>query len=164
MSDFTEKIVIGSYFTAYNKTNKPEQLLLKDLENWLEPPAIRRNTSQKLNGDGDFYSGVVRYSSKVIGVTMQIDYPEDISIMGLLTNIRLIAQSANIIIPISRYSYTDGVETKREVMEVLPADDFNDDFPAIENGVEFTLRFYAPSPWKTVYLNGSTVAETNKRL
>lgn len=165
MTVFDQRLEIGSLFTAWNSLrNDDGTLILVNVEGWDAVPEIQRNTRKRLFGDGDYYSSIATFASKTVVFTMQIAYPDDQSIRGVRSNIRQIAQAINAPQTLTMTYYEDGVETFKEVLSGLPAPDLFDEWQPMENSVTFSISFYIPDPWKTVFLNGSTTAETQKRI
>lgn len=165
MTVFTQKLIIGSYFTAWNDLPAgDETLMITDVEGWDEMPEIRRVVKPKLFGDGSFVSPIVNFSEKLISFSMQIKYPDTTSVRAVRTNIRLIAQNAATAQTLTMVYYEDGVEVLKEVLSGYPATTLLESWEPVDNNIEFTLNFIIPNPWKTIYLDGSSTAEPSGRL
>lgn len=155
----------SSSITAFaDRINGDYGILIKSVDGWDEHPDIIRNTSKRLFGNGVYASQSAKYDKRDISITCFAKYPNEVDIRNLRTNIRLIGERINGTINIAMAYFEDGKKNLEEVLFCQIADDYFESWEELDNGVVFTLNFFAPTPYKAIFLNGSTTPETEGRL
>lgn len=139
-------------------------IILREWEGWDEAPEFERQTAPRLFGDGEIYSRLTYQGSKRFSFTMFAKYPESTNVRTIRTQLMKIAERLNDGTNVSMVYYENEKVTMKEVLSCLPDSPFIEDWVTVNNGVEFRLNFWASQPWKTIYLNGKTTAESRKRL
>lgn len=162
----SQAIIIGDNLIAASTgvTASSNNLILQEWEGWDLAPEFERITTPRLFGDGDSYSRLTTHGAKNFTLRILADLPNSSNVRIVRTQLMKVADRLNDTSTVSMIYYENGKVVFKEVMKALPASPFIEEWIPVDNHVEFTLSFYAPDPWKTVYLNGSSTAETKKRL
>ena len=162
----SQAVIIGENLIAASTgvLASSNRLILTGWEGWDEAPEIERTTSPRLFGDGEVFSRLSSFKAKTFSISFIADLPNSTNVRTVRTAIMQVAQRLNDTTTVSMVYYTDGQESFREELQALPAEDFISELEQQGNRLLVTLEFYAPSPWKTVYLNGSSTPESDKRL
>lgn len=162
----SQAVIIGDNLIAASTgvTASSNHLILKEWEGWDLPPESERMTTPRLFGHGDIYSKLTYHSSKTFSFRVIADIPNSSNIRTVRTQLMKVADRLNDTSKVSMVYYENGKVVFKEVMNALPASPFLEEWIPQNNTVEFVMSFYAPDPWKTVYLNGSSTAEAKKRL
>lgn len=146
------------------RTQSPFGVVLTGVEGWDTPPEIRRKKIERIFGDGDILSNQATFGSRKFSVKIFAQFPSSSSIRGFRTNLMMIGQRINSDTTCQMVYFQNGIEVFREKIMARPEDGFFPDWDPIENSVETTLEFIAANPWKTVFQNGATEPEAQKRL
>jgi hypothetical protein len=156
----------NTFFTAWTDTYRTGEatILLTDFSGWDETPSIVRNRAPYLFKDGEMQSTAAKYKGREMSFSFQASYPETIGIRALRSAVITLANNINTEHTFAMTYYEDGEEVFKEILKARVGDDFFEEWKEYDNSVDFTLSFVASDPWKTVYLNGSTTPQANKRL
>lgn len=157
---------IGNIIAATNgpRTGGPHFVTLVGLEGWDTPPEIRRNTVPRLFGHGDIVSRLGTFSGKEVSVLISANMGDD-SPRILRTALNRIATRINETSTLEMLYFENGKLTFRETVKALPAPVFYDEWsPDGAGEIRMQVNFYLPDPLKTVYLNGRSTPEAERRI
>lgn len=162
----SQAVIIGDNLIAASTgvTASSNHLILKEWEGWDLPPEHERLSTPRLFGDGDIYSKLTYHGSKTFSFRILADIPESSNVRIVRSQLMKVADRLNDTSTVAMVYYEGGKVVFKEVMNALPSSPFIEEWIPVNNTVEFAISFYAPNPWKTVYLNGSSTAESTKRL
>jgi hypothetical protein len=158
--------VIKIYGDTIVGTTAPEEgdIVLVNVNGWNTIPTLNRNVSQRLFNDGEFQSTAAHYGAKFLSFDFYFEQKEDLSLIELRNKLMLLAEKRNDLVLIENIYYEDGVEVLKETLSARPDTDFLQSWEENGNIVFFTINYTAPSPYKTIYENGSTTPDVDKRL
>lgn len=162
----SQAVIIGNNLIAASTgvTASSNNLILKEWEGWDLPPESERLVQPRLFGDGDIYSRLTQHGSKTFSFRVLADLPNNTNIRVVRTQLMKVAERLNDTSKVAMVYYENGKIVFKEEIQALPASPFLEEWIPQNNSVEFVMSFYAPNPWKTVYLNGKTTPESKKRL
>lgn len=162
----SQAVIIGDNYLAASTFVRPStnNVVLLEWEGWDTAPEFERKSNKRLFGSGDVYSRLTDFGAKTFSFHCFVEVPDTTNIRIVRTQLMTIAERLNDRTTVKMQYFELGGIAFTEEIKALPASPFIDEWQPVNNGVEFTMNFYAPDPYKTVYLNGSSTPEVTKRL